>query len=105
MEDETFPLFVACVVSLFVYVISAASVALEEEECVAQISEAAQIIRRVLVANHWRNKRQSDNNDEVVRVTRRCLIGWDRERAYKCILQDYLGVHPTFGLDDFKRIF
>jgi len=105
MEDETFPLFVAGVVSLFVYVISAASVALEEEECVAQISEAAQIIGTVLVANRWRNKRQSDNNDEVVRVTRRRLIGWDRERAYKCILQDYLGVHPTFGLDDFKRIF
>jgi hypothetical protein len=31
-------------------------------------------------------------------------IFWDWERARTCILDDYLGSHPFFGPDDFKRI-
>jgi hypothetical protein len=42
--------------------------------------------------------------DEVVAVKRR-FVYWDCERARECIAQDYLGVKPTFGPDDFKRIF
>ena len=37
MDDDTLPLLVAAVVSLFVYVLAAASLALDEEECVAHM--------------------------------------------------------------------
>jgi hypothetical protein len=30
---------------------------------------------------------------------------WDHQRVEQCIEQDYLGSSPTFGIDDFKRIF
>jgi hypothetical protein len=42
--------------------------------------------------------------DEAVAVKRRLII-FDQERARECIVQDYLGLQPTFGSDDLKRIF
>ena len=54
MDDDTLPLLVAAVVSLFVYVLAAASLALDEEECVAHIAEVAQGIGIALVQNRWR---------------------------------------------------
>ena len=104
MDEDTVPLFVAAVLSIFVYVTSAASVALEEEEYVAHIAEVAHVIGEALVRHRW-SKRRPNSNDEEIRVTRRRLICWDRERAEQCIRQDYLGECPKFGLDDFKRIF
>ena len=104
MDDDTLPLLVAAVVSLFVYVLAAASLALDEEECVSHIAEVAQGIGIAVVQNRWR-KRHRRVDDDVVRVTRRRFICWDRERANQCIQQDYLGANPIFGLDDFKRIF
>jgi len=104
MDEDTVPLFVAAVLSIFVYVISAASVALEEEEYVAHIAEVAHVIGEALVRHRW-SKWHPNSNDEEIRVTRRHLICWDRERAEQCIRQDYLGECPKFGLADFKRIF
>ena len=104
MDEDTVPLFVAAVLSIFLYVILAASVALEKEEYVAHIAEVAHVIGEALVRHRW-SKRRPNINDEEIRVTRRRLICWDRERAEQCIRQDYLGECPKFGLDDFKRIF
>ena len=33
---------------------------------------------------------------------RRRYVGWDQLRAKFCIMQDYLGPEPTFGLDDLE---
>jgi len=49
MDEDTVPLFVAAVLSIFVYVISAASVALEEEEYVAHIAKVAHVFGEALV--------------------------------------------------------
>jgi hypothetical protein len=53
-----------------------------------------------------RSKRQKIaevTTDEADVVKRRFF--YDYERARACIQQDYLGEHPTFGPDDFKRMF
>ena len=97
------PLLVAGTVSLFVFLLSAAFVAMEEEEQTAITKEAALVIGTSLVALRSR-KRQSTSSDDG-RITRRRVFMWDRQRAEQCIEQDYLGSSPTFGIDDFKRIF
>jgi hypothetical protein len=84
MDDDTLPLLVTAAVSLFVYVLAAASLALDEEECVTHIAEVAQGYGIALVQNRWRKRRRLVD-DDVVRVTRRRFICWDRERANQCI--------------------
>ena len=63
MDEDTVPLFVAAVLSIFVYVISAASVALEEEEYVAHIAKVAHVFGEALVWHRW-SKRRPNSNDE-----------------------------------------
>jgi hypothetical protein len=38
-------------------------------------------------------------------IRRKKYIRWDRDRAKSSILDDYLGAHPSFGPEDFKRMF
>ncbi len=104
MDDKlaNAPLLVATAVSLFVLVLPVAAVAVEEEEQIAILSEAAAVIGSALVANRSR-KQQSTCEGEP--ITRRRVICWDHQQAQQCIEQDYLGPTPSFGLDDFKRIF
>jgi len=97
------PLILAGSVSLFVFVIAAAAVPLEEEENITLVNEAARVTGSTLVALRSRKRHSIPDGDG--RVTRRRVILWDRQRAQQCIEQDYLGPTPAFGLDDFKRIF
>jgi len=97
------PLILAGSVSLFVFVIAAAAVPLEEEENITLVNEAARVTGSTLVALRSRKRHSIPDGDG--RVTRRRVILWDRQRAQQCIEQDYLGPTPAFGLDDFKRVF
>jgi len=108
MEEDlssSFPLIIAGIASLFVYVVAAAAAVLEEEEYAAYVNVAAQVIASSLVSFRSRKHGLDGNDDDNLRVSRRRLILWDRDRASRCIEQDYLGTAPSFGLDDFKRIF
>jgi len=102
MDDDHVPLFLAFYSVLFIGVLTAAALALEEEEYYSSLEEVSALIAQCLLSG--RRKRRS-NRDEGGRVVRRRYVHWDRERAYRCILQDYLGPSPSFGVDDFKRIF
>ena len=108
MEEDlssSFPLIIAGIASLLVYVVAAAAAVLEEEEYAAYVNVAAQVIASSLVSFRSRKHGLDGNDDDNLRVSRRRLILWDRDRASRCIEQDYLGTAPSFGLDDFKRIF
>jgi len=104
MDDAStsLPVFVAAMSVLVVGMLSAVSLVLDEEEYLVNVQSAAEIIASSLVLH--RSKWQS----AVVgcgRSIRRCYIEWDRERAHRCIVQDYLCAVHAFSLDDFKRIF
>ncbi len=100
-SDQSFPVVLAAGAVLIVGLLSAAALAIEEEEYYSSIvhaEAAAQAILGALCKKHPR----SEGGDHP--RTRR-YICWDRKRAKRCIEQDYLGVKPSFGIDDFKRIF
>jgi hypothetical protein len=75
------PLILAGSVSLFVFVIAAAAVVLEEEEHMTLVNEAARVIGSTLVA--LRSRKRHSILDGDTRVTRRRVILWDRQRAQR----------------------
>jgi hypothetical protein len=98
----SFPMFVAAMSVMVVGILSAVSLVLDEEEYMVNVQSAAEIIASCLVLH--RSKRRSAGAG-CGRSVRRRYIEWDRERAQRCIVQDYLCAIPAFSLDDFKRIF
>ena len=86
---------------------SAAALALEEDEVAININEAVQVASNAIASSlvSGRCKRRGNNVSDAQQPIKRRYIYWDRQRAKKCINDDYLGPSPLFGLDDFKRIF
>ncbi len=94
---------VAVVTALF----SAAAAALEEDEADngsdKAIVAAAEVIGQALVDG--RTKRRKKGEADEAGNGKRRYIFYDYERARASIQQDFLGPDPTFGPDDFKRMF
>jgi hypothetical protein len=86
---------------LVVGILSAAALAIEEEEYYSSILHAEAAAQAILGALHKKHPRLEGGDHPR---TRR-YICWDRNRAKKCIEQDYLGVTPSFGTPtDAKRV-
>jgi hypothetical protein len=100
--STSFPIFVAVMSVLVVGILSTVSLVLDEKEYLVNVQSAIEIIASSLVLH--RSKRQSAGAG-CGRSVRRRYIEWDRARAQRCIVQDYLCAIPAFSLDDFKRIF
>jgi len=99
----------AAAASLVVGILSAAAAFIDEDDANGMRDKATAVACEVIADNllKGRTKRERIGEltlDKVVAVKRR-FVYWDCEWARECIAQDYLGVQPTFGPDDFKRIF
>jgi hypothetical protein len=70
--------------------------------CFYQCTGAAEKIASCLVSQRCRRQSAADGSGHCIR---RHYVEWDRERAQRCIAQDYLCTIPAFSLDDVKRIF
>jgi hypothetical protein len=81
----------------------AALVVEEEEEQDRLLTVATKVVPPTLLAIR-KTQRRSPGGFRFPTVKRR-IIFWDRDRAVASIEADYLGPHPNFSLDDFKRIF
>jgi hypothetical protein len=87
---------------------SAAALALDEDEANSRsdqiVSVATQIVTSALIdgrSTHGVHLHGIPEQDQCPRS----YICWDRNRAKFCITKDYLGPNPSFGPDEFKRIF
>jgi hypothetical protein len=99
----------AAAASLVVGILSAAAAFIDEDDANGMRDKATAVACEVIADNLLkdRTKREQIGEltlDKVVAVKRR-FVYWDGKRARERIAQDYLGVQPTFGPDDFKRIF
>jgi hypothetical protein len=52
-----------------------------------------------------RTKRRKNREADEAGVGKRRYIFYDYERARACIQQNYFGPDPSFGPDDFKKMF
>jgi len=107
--DEALPFIAVAGIALVAGVFSAAAAALDEDEAVTNADECISLAAEVIAANLLEGRKKRSKNaelavDEVAAVKRRFTF-YDRERALQCIQQDYLGCQPTFGPDDFRRMF
>jgi hypothetical protein len=106
-DKSTFlPLVTAAGCAVVACAFSAAALAIDEEESNNWanniISLTSEVVASSLIEGH---KRTISNVERNEGHTRRRYVSWDRLRAKFCIMQDYLGAKPTFGPDDFRRIF
>jgi hypothetical protein len=89
-------------------VFSAAAVALDEEDRERTTSQnigiATDVISSNLMDGHSKRHGSNCSGDQTENKTSR-FICWDRQRAKLCVMKDYLGSQPTFGPEDFKRVF
>lgn len=101
------PVLLAAGAALVASIFSAAAIALDEDQAFKReegaIFAAASVIACNLLDGRSTKKRVGDKSDDLQRP--RKYVCWDRQRAKFCINMDYLGPHPTFGPDDFQRIF
>ncbi len=99
--DQSFPVVLAAGALVFAGILSAAALAIDEDEYNRHqnLEAAAEVITSTLVALRHKHPR-SEGEEHPTRS-----ICWDRDRTKRCIEQDYLGALPSFGIDDFKRIF
>jgi hypothetical protein len=103
-------LLAAAAAVLITGLVSTAAAVIGEEEASGATDKAIAIACDVIASNLLQGHRKHQQNteqmavDEAVAVKRRFNY-FDRERARECIVQDYLGLQPTFGPDGFKRIF
>ena len=98
------PLLVAAVALVFTGLFSAAALALEEEEDNSNTNGCIEAIAHCLVSSQSKRRGNRDL-DGMQQPLKRRYIFWDRQRARLCINNDYLGPQPSFGPDDFKRMF
>jgi hypothetical protein len=88
---------------------SAAATALEEDEATScthrAIAVASDVIEGTLVEGRSKRPNTAEATTDEADVVKRRFIFYDYERARACIQQDYLGEDPSFGPDDFKRMF
>jgi hypothetical protein len=111
-EDNEMPadfLLAAAAAALVTGILSTAAAVIDEEEVNGTRDEAIDIACHVIAGNLLQGRRKRKQNtelalDEAIAVKRK-FVCFDRERARECISQDYIGLQPTFGPDDFKRIF
>jgi hypothetical protein len=99
-NNDFLPLLAAAGAIFIVGVASVTIAILEEEETAAQCNRAevaATVIASNLLAFQGGCNQQPSQKRKV--------IFWDRDRAKRCIMDDYLGNLPRFSLDDFKRMF
>jgi hypothetical protein len=86
--------------------LSAAALAVDEDSQRSEVSrktdQASEVIAACLYSGH--NKKRSNTVFEGEHVKKK-FICWDHNRAKSCIRDDYLGANPSFGVEDFKRIF
>jgi hypothetical protein len=99
----------AAAARLVLGIFSAAAAFIDEDDANGMRDKETAVACEVIADNllKGRAKREQIGEltlDEVVAVKRR-FVYWDGKRARECIAQDYLGVQPTFGPDEFKRIF
>jgi hypothetical protein len=55
--------------------------------------------------DEYENKNSRFNSNRLSSKKRRSRVKFDRERAYQCIQQDWLGPYPSFDDDQFSRHF
>jgi hypothetical protein len=111
-EDNEMPaefLLAAAATALVTGILSTAAAVIDEEEVNGTRDEAIDVACHVIAGNLLQGCRKRQQNtelalDEAIAVKRK-FVYFDRERARECISQDYIGLQPTFGPDDFKRIF
>jgi hypothetical protein len=99
----------AAAVSLVLGIFSAAAAFINEDDANGMRDKATAVACEVIADNLLKGRTKRERIveltlDQVVAVKKR-YVYWDRKRARECIAQDYLGVQPTFGPDDFKKIF
>lgn len=116
MDDDDAPSFIpvaaGAALTLVAGLFTAAALADEEadnENAVeAAIDEASSVIAACLYAGRSSKRSKVVGNlpeGSEPDGRRKKYIRWDRNRATKCIIDDYLGAHPSFGPEDFKRMF
>jgi len=105
---EALPFIAVAGVAVVTALFSAAAAALEEDEATScthrAIAVASDVIGRTLVEGRSKRQKIAEVTTDEADVVKRRFF-YDYERARACIQQDYLGEHPTFGPDDFKRMF
>jgi hypothetical protein len=104
-SDTPFLLLASASAIAAVGVLSAVAVALDEEEGGNHVESTLEAATATIVTDLMArcSKRSAIGDQEVMK--KRKFTFWDRARAAGSIQQDYLGNHPSFGPDDFKRIF
>jgi hypothetical protein len=106
--DDTRPflLLASAGVIVAVGVLSAVAMALDEEEAGNHVESTLEAATASIVTDLMagRSKRSVLGDQEGLNKKRKFTC-WDRDRAAGCIQQDNLGNHPSFGPDNFKRIF
>jgi hypothetical protein len=103
-NSGVFPVIAAAGTALIASIFSAVAVALDEEDAEEASNGILGIAADVISSSimDGRGKRSGTNQNEH---KRRRVICWDCQRAKFCIDQDYLGPQPSFGPDEFRRIF
>jgi len=103
------PFIVVAGVAVIMALFSATAAALEEDEATScthrAIAVASDVIGRTLVEGHSKRPNTAEATTDEADVVKERFLFYDYERARACIQQDYLGEDPTFGPDDFKRMF
>jgi len=74
----------------------------EEADELPEANDMEMMIRDELTST---GKRQHDDEDGVYPRSKRQYVRYDRERALRCIMDDWLGPHPTFADRQFERVF
>jgi len=108
-DDESgfIPIAIAASTTVIAGLWSAAALVVDEDAKRSEVSrnktdQASEAIAACLYSG--RNKKSSNTVFEDERVKKK-FICWERNRAKSCILDDYLGANPSFGVEGFKRIF
>jgi len=86
--------------------LSAAVLAVDDDAMRTEVSSKVDQACEVIAACLYSGRSHKHSNAVIEGEARRKkYILWDHNRAKNCILEDYLGGNPSFGLEDFKRIF
>ena len=88
--------------TLLLLVVALHSVVMEEDAAASYAGAIEDAVDGILQSL---SRKRSANDDPNQPRRKRQMKSYDRERAYQCVLHDYLGPYPIFNDRQFERIF